>query len=229
MGARSKEGTQEGLYLAAKGGHNDESHNHNDVGNFILYYNGQPAIIDVGVGTYTRKTFSNERYEIWTMQSQYHNTPTINGVQQKPGKQYSAKNVAFDNRGRELRFQADIAGAYPEEAMVHNWYRTFSFRRGKSITVTEDFRLKKNQGVTSVNFMTCLKPEKVSDELVRLKGGDFSLVLKYDPKKTDVKIEKRQIEDARLKNNWGESLYRLVFIYKPDKLSDQVDFMITDQ
>jgi len=228
-GARDTEGSSEGFFFAAKGGHNLESHNHNDVGNFILYYNGQPAIIDVGVGTYTRKTFSNERYEIWTMQSQYHNTPTINGVQQKPGKQYSAKNVAFDNRGRELRFQADIAGAYPEEAMVHNWYRTFSFRRGKSITVTEDFRLKKNQGVTSVNFMTCLKPEKVSDELVRLKGGDFSLVLKYDPKKTDVKIEKRQIEDARLKNNWGESLYRLVFIYKPDKLSDQVDFMITDQ
>jgi hypothetical protein len=228
-GARDTEGSSEGFFFAAKGGHNRESHNHNDVGNFILYYNGQPAIIDVGVGTYTRKTFSSERYEIWTMQSQYHNTPTINGVQQKHGKQYSAKNVAFDNRGRELRFQADIAGAYPEEAMVHNWYRTISFKRGKSITVTEDFRLKKNQGATSVNFMTCLIPEKVSDELVKMKGGDFSLVLKYDPKKTDVKIEKRQIEDARLKNNWGESLYRLVFVYKQDKLSDQVDFMITDQ
>jgi hypothetical protein len=228
-GARDAEGSSEGFFFAAKGGHNQESHNHNDVGNFILYYNGQPAIIDVGVGTYTRKTFSSQRYEIWTMQSQYHNAPTINGVQQKPGKQYSAKNVAFNKKGNELRFQADVAGAYPEEAMVENWYRTFSFKRGKSLTITEDFRLKKKQGTTSVNFMTCLIPEKESDGLLRLKGEDFSLVLKYNAKKTDVKIEEKQIEDARLKNYWGESVYRLVFICKKDKLSDQIDFIITGQ
>ena len=47
-----------GLYLAAKGGHNAESHNHNDVGNFIVYSDGRPLLIDVGVGTYTSKTFS---------------------------------------------------------------------------------------------------------------------------------------------------------------------------
>ncbi len=228
-GARDAEGSSEGFFFAAKGGHNQESHNHNDVGNFILYYNGQPAIIDVGVGTYTRKTFSSQRYEIWTMQSQYHNAPTINGVQQKPGKQYSAKNVAFDKKGNELRFQADVAGAYPEEAMVENWYRTFSFKRGKSLTITEDFRLKKKQGTTSVNFMTSLIPEKESDGLLRLKGEDFSLVLKYNAKKTDIKIEEKQIEDDRLKSYWGESVYRLVFICKKDKLSDQIDFIITDQ
>jgi hypothetical protein len=228
-GARDAEGSSEGFFFAAKGGHNQESHNHNDVGNFILYYNGQPAIIDVGVGTYTRKTFSSQRYEIWTMQSQYHNAPTINGVQQKPGKQYSAKNVAFDKKPNELRFQADVAGAYPEEAMVENWYRTFSFKRGKSLTITEDFRLKEKLGTTSVNFMTCLIPEKESDGLLRLKGEGFSLVLKYNAKKTDVKIEEKQIEDDRLKNYWGESVYRLVFIFKKDKLSDQVDFIITGQ
>ena len=30
----------EGLYVAAKGGHNAESHNHNDIGNFIVYVTG---------------------------------------------------------------------------------------------------------------------------------------------------------------------------------------------
>ena len=38
-----------------------------------------PVIIDAGVGTYTRQTFSSERYTIWTMQSNYHNLPMING------------------------------------------------------------------------------------------------------------------------------------------------------
>ena len=199
------------------------------MGNFILYYNGQPAIIDVGVGTYTRKTFSSQRYEIWTMQSQYHNAPTINGSQQKPGRDYSAKNVAFEKKGRQLRFQADIAGAYPEEAMVQNWYRTFSFERGMALTITEDFRLNAKQGETSVNFMTCLIPEQGTDGLVRLKGQDFTLLLKYDTKRTELKIEEKHIEDARLNNYWGESVYRLVFIYKKEKLNDQVEFIITHQ
>jgi hypothetical protein len=227
-GGRDTEGSARGFFFAAKGGHNAESHNHNDVGNFILYYNGQPAIIDVGVGTYTRKTFSSQRYEIWTMQSPYHNAPTINGQQQMPGLEYRAKNVAFENKGRLIRFQADVAGAYPEEAAVQNWYRTFSLERGKALTITEDFRLKSVQGTTSVNFMTCLVPEQEADGLVKLKGKDFTLLMRYDPKKTEMKIEEKHIEDARLKNYWGDSVYRLVFVYKKEKLNDRLEFMITD-
>jgi len=85
MAARKKKLKSSVLYLAAKGGHNRESHNHNDVGNFIVYMNSHPFIIDVGVETYSRKTFSSRRYEIWTMQSAYHNLPTINSCQQQAG------------------------------------------------------------------------------------------------------------------------------------------------
>ncbi len=63
--------------LAAKAGNNGDSHNHNDVGSFTIYKNGRPFIIDLGVGTYTKKTFSDSRYELWTMQSQFHNLPTF--------------------------------------------------------------------------------------------------------------------------------------------------------
>jgi hypothetical protein len=228
-GGRDTEGSSGGFFFAAKGGHNAESHNHNDVGNFILYYNGQPAIIDVGVGTYTRQTFSSQRYEIWTMQSQYHNAPTINGFQQKNGIDYMAKNVAFEKRGRQLKFQLDVAGAYPEAAMVQNWYRTFNFQQGKALTITEDFRLKTKKGATSINFMTCLMPEKESDGMVMLTGKDVILELKYDPKRTELEIQEKNIDDARLNNYWGESVYRLVFVYKKEKLNDQVEFIITDQ
>ncbi|MBN2000058.1 heparinase II/III family protein, partial [candidate division KSB1 bacterium] len=54
--ARAVLGSAQGFYLAAKGGHNNESHNHNDVGNFLIYYDGVPAIIDIGVEQYTAKT-----------------------------------------------------------------------------------------------------------------------------------------------------------------------------
>jgi hypothetical protein len=228
-GARDRDGSAEGFFFAAKGGHNQESHNHNDVGNFILYYNGQPALIDVGVGTYTRQTFSSQRYEIWTMQSQYHNTPTINGVQQKAGREYRAEQVAFEEKGGTVKFQLDIAGAYPEEAAVQHWFRTFSLVRGKSFTVEESYRLDQKLGRNMVNFMTSLVPEKKQDGLVQLKGEGFSLVLEYNPRKTDLSIEQRDLEDDRLKRNWGESLHRLVFSCRKEKLSDQLEFVITSQ
>ena len=58
-----------GMFVAAKGGFNNESHNHNDVGTFSLYVNTIPVILDAGVGTYTKQTFGKDRYTIWTMQS----------------------------------------------------------------------------------------------------------------------------------------------------------------
>lgn len=48
-------------FVAAKGGNNAESHNHNDIGNFIVYHNNQPVVIDLGRDTYTSKSFSNQR------------------------------------------------------------------------------------------------------------------------------------------------------------------------
>jgi len=225
-GARDKKDSSEGFFFAAKGGHNQENHNHNDVGNFILYFNGQPALIDVGVGTYTRQTFSDQRYEIWTMQSQYHNTPTINSVQQLPGVQYSARNIVFSKKGKAVKLQVDIAGAYPQEAMVNSWIRTIKFKRGSSLSIKEDFNLEKRTGETSINFMTCLVPEKKSDGGVQLKGNGFALLLEYDIKKTDLRIEEKIIKDRRLKNNWGEVLYRLVFTSKTELLSDEIEFVI---
>ncbi|NLC47252.1 MAG: heparinase, partial [Firmicutes bacterium] len=64
MAAREQPGSSKGLYLAAKGGHNEESHNHNDVGQFLVYLDGNPVLIDPGVGEYTAQTFSHRRYEI---------------------------------------------------------------------------------------------------------------------------------------------------------------------
>lgn len=36
-------------YYAAKGGHNNENHNHNDVGSFMVFYDCGPVLVDPGV------------------------------------------------------------------------------------------------------------------------------------------------------------------------------------
>ena len=84
--------------MAAKAGNNADSHNHNDVGSFTVYKDGRPLIIDLGVETYRAKTFSDKRYEIWTMQSQFHNLPTFleEGYDGKLGKDSAAD--LYDSR-----------------------------------------------------------------------------------------------------------------------------------
>lgn len=225
-GARDKEGSAEGFFMAAKAGHNMESHNHNDVGNYIVYYNGKPAIIDVGVGTYTKKTFSPQRYEIWTMQSQYHNCPGINGQQQSPGKEYNAKDFMFTNRPGKAIYTADIASAYPQEAYVKSWVRTISLNRGVSVDINERFELEQVSDTTSLNIMTCLTPSELSEGILSLKSDDYELLLSYDHSKADLKVEPISLEDPRLIHHWGEKIYRLVFTLSRKSKKDSVSFSI---
>ena len=131
-GARDKEGSFMGFFFGAKGGFNDESHNHNDVGSCVMYYDGKPCIIDLGREEYNAKTFSPRRYEIWTMQSGFHNLPVINGTDQKDGKDFKARNSSFTADSKTVTFSTDIAGAYTADAMVKSWIRTYTLNRGKS-------------------------------------------------------------------------------------------------
>ena len=98
--------------VAAKGGHNAESHNHNDVGSFIAYHDRAPVLVDPSCGTYTKKTFSEDRYSIWTQSSAWHNVPTLRGADEAEGADRRASSFSLD--GNEIA--VSFADAYPAEA-----------------------------------------------------------------------------------------------------------------
>ena len=217
--ARDRENSRQGFFFAAKGGHNASSHNHNDVGSFILYYNGLPALIDVGVGTYTRQTFSDERYSIWTMQSGYHNLPAINGVDQQNGVQFAARDVSYKATAQTVNFAADIAGAYPAEAAVKSWLRSYQLNRGKSFIIRDKFTLTENKGNTSLHFMTSCKTTLVKPGVIRLEGDGFVLEMTYDTSTLNAKIEAIPVDDRRLQSSWGPSLTRIVLDFVNQRLT----------
>ena len=206
MSARVRQGSADGLYLAAQGGHNAESHNHNDVGNFIVYANGQPAIIDVGVETYTAKTFSDHRYEIWTMQSAYHNLPTVNGVMQGAGRRFEARNVEYQSDDAAAQFRLDIGAAYPAEAGIEHWLRTLRLDRQHNVVEVRDAWTLRGNGSVAFTLMT---PAAVTIENGRLRFGNVVQVL-YQPASLTPSIEPIPITDARLKLAWGTMLYRVL-------------------
>jgi hypothetical protein len=212
MMARLKEGSAQGLYLAAQGGHNAESHNHNDVGNFLIYADGQPAIVDVGVETYTAKTFSSRRYEIWTMQSSYHNLPTIDGVMQSAGRQFAAASVEYHADNRAAEFRLNLAGAYPAEAHLESWVRSLRLERAdNAIDLTDEYRLQQPAKEITLTLMTpCRVNTGVPGELVLTQPSGKAIRASYDGAVFKPSVEEIRIEDSRLRATWGDRLYRIL-------------------
>ena len=197
-----------GHFTAFKGGHNGESHNHNDVGSFLVYVDGEPLLIDPGVGEYTAKTFSNSRYEIWTMQSGYHNLPQINGTDQQNGKAFGAKVVSHQNGKLTL----DIAGAYPKEAAVKSWKRTVTATKS-GVSVTEDFELDAYKAPTRLMLMTT--------------NRDALKHISYNANQLEAVIEDISNQlDPLLQGMWGKEMYRIVLTVKSAKTKQQIKYSI---
>lgn len=226
MFARSQKNSEKGFYVAAKGGHNAEAHNHNDVGSFIVYYDAQPLLVDAGVGSYSAKTFNaKERYKIWTMQSGYHNLPTINGVDQKEGRKFEAKDVKYTAAKNKTSLSLNIADAYPEEAQVVFWNRTISLVRSKQIEITEDYQLKSFVKPVVINLLSAYDVT-ISNNNVFLSNGINRFELKYDHKKFKPVAEIIILDDPRLTGVWGKQLTRIRLESKDKTLIGKTNYSI---
>lgn len=195
-----------GFFVAAKGGYNNESHNHNDIGTFSLYLDTIPVFIDAGVGTYTRQTFSSERYSIWTMQTNYHNLPLINGASQPFGAKYKATDVQF-NPAR-MQFSANIATAYPEEAGVKRWTRTYTLGKDE-LKIEDRFALNGAETPNQINFLTWGSIDISRPGEIIVKIESVNAQLSYDKNIFTPVIETITLDDPRLSNVWGREIYRV--------------------
>ncbi|MBQ7293598.1 MAG: heparinase II/III family protein [Clostridia bacterium] len=148
------------LFLSFKGNHNGEYHNHNDVGNFVVYYDGTPIFIDAGVDSYSGYTFSKDRYSLWYMRSDYHNVPTVSGKRQTEGIRFSATPLKING----MRAETDISGAYGED--VSPWIRSAE-HTGDTIIITDSF---KNTDGTLLNYMLKDEPRIEGNKLFFLCG-----------------------------------------------------------
>ena len=217
MVARQSEESNKGLCLAIKGGHNDESHNHNDVGSFIVYDNGKPLFIDIGTETYTKFTFDpKHRYNIWYITSAYHNLPTIGGVVQKNGRAFASTNEVYDEATQSLSLE--VKNAYPTDSGINSFVRKASMSdEGIKIVDTLDLI---NEVAVDFHFMT--KDEPII-EGTQIKVANRSLIF---PEGMKAEIETIKTEDKTLIKNWSgcDTFYRIT-ISKPIKCGS-VEFII---
>jgi heparinase II/III-like protein len=189
----------DGLALAIKGGHNDENHNHNDVGSFIAALDSTPVLIDLGQPTYTAMSFSDRRYEQWVVQSGWHNVPVVDGHEQLPGPQYRATEVAVQENSLAL----ELSQAYPDAP---------SYRRVASlndaITIADEW--EGEQGVEQ-HFVIAGTPlsHDAGHLLVETPSGGHA-ELTWDSDLGTGRLEERAVDDALLEGVWGPTVHRLI-------------------
>ena len=219
--------------LAVKAGDNADSHNHNDTGSITVYKNGRPLLIDIGVESYSRKTFSPRRYEIWTMQSAYHNLPTIDGMMQLDGEQYAASSVVTDMNNDFASISMDIAGAYPTEAGLDSYLRSVILHKNAeeqspAIELHDKIKFNCGDGLCKpvvLSFITYEEPvinhrnaTDSSDILINIGSlGQMTLA-----GIGSVSIERLPITDPRLMTAWEHDVYRIL----ADVSSNSVDITI---
>lgn len=214
------------LLLAVKAGDNDDSHNHNDVGSFTVYKEGKPMFIDLGVETYCQKTFSDRRYEIWTMQSRYHNLPSFDEFMQQAGEDFTASEVAFEKTDLSSSLQMELAGAYRRKGetegviqdeeghlvkkagaeKIVSYKRKASLIKGEKITIEDAYEGELN---AVLNLMTYEKPEvrETKEGEVLLTVGNLGICRIIGA--SSVEIETLPITDARLGICWKHEVYRI--------------------
>ncbi|MCL2362133.1 MAG: heparinase II/III-family protein [Defluviitaleaceae bacterium] len=208
MSAREFEGSAKGFFLSAKAGNNLESHNHNDIGNFVVYVNGKPLFIDIGTEEYSVKTFSSGRYEIWYIRSDYHNCIQVSGVDQLDGGDYYAQDVECVQNEASSLISMELKNAYPESAGIKSWKRDITLnRQSKSISITDDFNLDGLRPVSRF-LVTPVKPI-VTPDGIRFEMEDEIVLMRLSDE-CDIRIEEIPLTESRLCRNWGDMLYRII-------------------
>ena len=179
--------------FSAKGGHNDEPHNHNDLGHFILHLGGESLLADLGAGVYTRQYFSGGRYESLHTGAQGHSVPVLNGQLQQAGPTQAASVVHYEARSEGLTFALDLTRAYPPDAHLESVVRTFDWSfdpaQDAAILRLEDaFGFSALPAAIEECFISLVRP-RVEARTVRWEGTAGRVTLTFDPARFAAEVE----------------------------------------
>ena len=204
---RESEDTSKGMYLATKGGNNGEMHNHNDVGCLVVYYNGEPVIIDPSHGSYDNGFFGSTRYDRWFMKSSYHSIPTVDGVEEKQGISFASSDEICDEANMTVTM--DLKNAFPKDAGIESMRRTCTLDGG--IARVKDEVRADHEADIQFNYLTIDEPKIIEDGKLAIAEGrtftyDKSLALVIE------KVENTYLpyDDLNFKGTWRrECLWRI--------------------
>ncbi|MCI3927048.1 heparinase II/III-family protein [Paenibacillus sp. TRM 82003] len=180
--------------FSAKGGHNDEPHNHNDLGHFLLHAAGESLLPDLGKGIYSKAYFREERYGFLHPSSLGHSVPVVRGEPQSAGREFNAVVLRCESTEKGTDFALDLTQAYGAAAGLRSFVREFHWRRGDGecaaaaeLTLRDTFRLKEAGEVREM-FLSLHRPE-LTPGLARWAGENAAATMRYDPERFRAEVQ----------------------------------------
>ncbi len=186
------------LAFSAKGGHNGEPHNHNDLGHFILHLGGESLLADLGAGRYTRQYFGAGRYEALHTGSHGHSVPLVNGRAQSAGRDHAAAVLAYEPQPGGLRFALDLTRAYADPAL-RSFVRVFvwSFERAAraaTLRLTDSFGFAGPPVSLEERFIS-LRAPALERGTASWSGAGGAITLRFDHMRFEPSVEPVATED----------------------------------
>ncbi|MFM9277155.1 heparinase II/III family protein [Paenibacillus jiagnxiensis] len=200
----SRYSTEHGNFgFAAKGGSNDEPHNHNDIGGFILHVDGIPLAAELGPGEYTSAYFGEKRYSYDCNGSQGHSVPIVDGCYQQSGPGSKARVLEAAVCDSEVRFRLDITAAYSAPRLSSLVRELVWHKSGPpSLKLTDEFTFASVPGSVVERIVTMCPPEIREEEetggrelsgSLLLRGSDSRHAARviYDPEQVKAIVTER--------------------------------------
>jgi hypothetical protein len=126
--------------FAAKAGNNDEHHNHNDCGNFLLNIDGHRVVMEIGAPEYVHEYFGPKRYEFLAARSLGHSLPVINGCEQSAGAEFTSRVTRCELSDDRAYFEVDATAAYPLTANCDLFKRSYQlFKHEGRLEIRDEF------------------------------------------------------------------------------------------
>lgn len=185
-----------GLVLAAKGGHNNEMHNQNDIGNFIVHWRGESLIADLGRGKYTKEYFGATRYEYLVNSSLGHSVPVVNGQAQGTGEMYAAQVLERESSDAKDTLLLDLTKVYPATAHLTSLQRRLTLHRDAShgwVSVEDRFAFAEGSGSFESVLIT-FNEVALGENGVLINGIHGQLRVGFDPTVVEPRMEEHTVE-----------------------------------
>ncbi len=163
--------------VAAKAGHNGESHNHNDCGSFVLYKAGVPLLEDLGAGIYDAEYFGPNRYQVFVNSSRSHNVPLILGKEQAAGEEHRAKEAVAAFGTKDI-FSVQLEECYLCEPLIRFHRELIHDRQGDRVELRDTFVLEEEGVITEV-FLSH-SPIRIEEGRAVIQNREAAIELSYD-------------------------------------------------
>lgn len=150
--------------LVIKGGHNDEPHNHNDIGSYMFIKGDNILIDELGCPLYTKLYFSEHRYEYINSRSFGHSVPVINSCEQCPGQVHTSEGFFDEDDSIRISF----AEAYDRKsAGIKKAIRTAKLSE-KGLLIKDEFEFIGNPNTISERIITHFDVKKNDENSVSI-------------------------------------------------------------